>query len=146
MHRHLRILNSKFLILNFSCSFSLTALLTAQIPKTVWDGVYSDDQARRGEAFSKANCQACHGERLSGDMGPPLAGGDFVGAWNGKPASDLFEKIRTTMPQGKEGSLTPKETADLLAYLFQLNKFPSGTAELGSDVSTLGQIQIQTTK
>jgi mono/diheme cytochrome c family protein len=132
------------LILNFC--FSLTALLTAQTPQTVWDGVYTAEQARRGEAISKSKCQACHGERLTGDMGPPLSGSDFIANWNSKPASDLFDKIRSTMPQGEEGTLTAKETSDLLAYLFQLSKFPSGPAELGADASALAQIRIQTSK
>lgn len=124
----------------------LSALVAAQTAKTVWDGVYADEQARRGEALSKSKCQACHGERLAGDMGPPLAGSDFLSVWNGKPASDLFDKIKTTMPQGEEGTLTAAQTADLLAYLFQLSKFPSGSAELGADAAALAQIQIQTQK
>ena len=126
----------------FALVIVLAALAGAQ-SKTIWDGVYTDDQAKRGEAASKANCQACHGDRLSGDMGPGLAGAEFVGAWTGKPAFDLYEKIRTTMPQGNEGSLTAKEAADLVAYIFQLNKFPSGQTELGTEASALGQIQIQ---
>ena len=109
----------------------------------MWDGVYTEQQARRGEAVSKANCEACHGERLSGDMGPGLAGDEFAAGWNGKPASELFEKIRTTMPQGKEGSLNAKEAADLVAYIFQLNKFPAGPTELGPDAAQLGLIRIQ---
>lgn len=143
MQRQLRILDSEFLILGFTLLSTLTALLSAQSGRSVLNGVYTDDQARRGEAVSKSKCQACHGERLSGDMGPPLAGADFIANWSGKPASELFDKIRTTMPQGQEGTLSPKETADLLAYLFQLNKFPVGSDELGADASALGQIQIQ---
>ena len=140
-----RILNSQFLILNFLL-LSQTALLPAQSGKSVFDGVYTDSQAKRGEAVANAKCQACHGERLAGDMGPPLAGADFLANWDGKPASELFEKIRTTMPQGEEGTLTPNQTADLISYLFQLSKFPGGTAELSSDASALAQIQIQTKK
>lgn len=79
-------------------------------------------------------------------MGPPLAGGDFLANWNGKPASELFDKIRTTMPQGEEGTLTPNQTADLISYLFLLSKFPSGSAELSTEPAALGQIQIQTKK
>lgn len=119
------------------------AFLSAQTAKTVWDGVYTDEQARRGEAVSKSKCQFCHGERLSGDMGPPLAGSDFLSGWNGKPASELFDKIRTTMPQGEEGTLSATDTADLVAYLFQLSKIPSGSVELGTDASMLSQLQIQ---
>jgi mono/diheme cytochrome c family protein len=146
MQARRRILNSELLIVNCVLSLAAVAFLTAQTTKTVWDGVYTDEQARRGEALAKSKCQACHGERLTGDMGPPLAGSDFLSGWNGKPASDLFDKIRTTMPQGEEGTLSANQTADLLAYLFQLSKFPSGAVEIGSDASSLAQIQIQTTK
>jgi mono/diheme cytochrome c family protein len=122
------------------------SLLAAQAGRAVWDGVYTEEQARRGEAVSKSKCQACHGERLGGDMGPPLAGADFGANWNGKPVSELFDKIRTTMPQGEEGTLSPNQTADLLAFLFQLNKFPGGPVELAADTSALAQIKIQTSK
>ena len=142
--RRRRILNSKFLILNFV--LTAVVFLTAQSTKSVGDGVYTTEQARRGQELANSKCQACHGERLSGDMGPSLAGADFIANWNGKPVSELFEKIRTTMPQGEEGSLTPKDTSDLIAYLFQLSKFPEGASELGTDVSALEQIQIKTTK
>jgi mono/diheme cytochrome c family protein len=139
-----RILHSELSIVTFVVAAAV-AFLTAQ-SKSVGDGVYTAEQARRGQALANSKCQACHGERLSGDMGPPLAGADFLANWNGKPVSELFEKIRTTMPQGEEGSLTPKDTSDLVAYLFQLSKFPEGASELGTDVSALGQIQIKTTK
>ena len=125
---------------------ALTVLVSAQSARSVLDGVYTGDQARRGEALANSKCQACHGERLSGDMGPPLAGVDFNAIWNGKPVSELFDKIRTTMPQGEEGTLSPNQTADLLAFLFQLNKFPSGPVELAADTSALAQIKIQTSK
>lgn len=79
-------------------------------------------------------------------MGPALVGDGFAGGWNGKAALELFEKIRTTMPQGNEGTLTAKQTADLVAYIFQLNKYPAGPAELGADPSLLADIQIQARK
>jgi len=146
-----RTLNSKFLILNYlSCTVFLLPVISfahaQDAPKSAWDGVYTEDQAKRGEAGSKATCQACHGERLSGDMGPGLAGDDFLAAWSGKPAAELFDKIRTTMPQGNEGSLSAKEAADLVAYIFQLNKFPAGQTELGTDAALLGRILVQKTK
>jgi len=143
MRNQSRILNSKFLILNF---LFVAASLSAQSAVSVWSGVYTGEQARRGQAVANSKCQACHGERLAGDMGPPLAGTDFLSNWNGKPVSELFEKTQTTMPQGEEGTLTPAQTADLISYLFQLSKFPEGATELGTDLSALKQIQIKTTK
>src|SRR5687767_2254133 len=46
--------------------------------KTVWDGVYTDVQSRRGEDVSKVSCVSCHGEELAGsDLAPALLGDDF---------------------------------------------------------------------
>ena len=36
--------------------------------KTVWDGAYTDGQAKRGEAVYAAECSSCHGEDLSGQQ------------------------------------------------------------------------------
>ena len=105
-------------------------------------------RTRRGaeKRFPKSKCQACHGERLSGRHGPPLAGADFGANWNGKPVSELFDKIRTTMPQGEEGTLSPNQTGRPSRIPFQLNKFPGGPVELAADTSALAQIKIQTSK
>ena len=133
-------------VMHIALALLVVAAVAVAQSRTVWDGVYTADQAKRGEAVSKASCQACHGDRLTGDMGPGLAGDEFLGGWNGKPAFDLYERIRTTMPQGNEGSLSAKETADLAAYIFQLNKFPTGQTELPAEASELGHIQIQAKK
>ena len=43
---------------------------------TVWDGVFTDEQARRGETAYRQECSNCHGPELEGgDMTPPLIGG-----------------------------------------------------------------------
>ena len=42
------------------------AAFSAQAGKTVWDGVYSDAQSKRGQDLSKASCVTCHGEELAG--------------------------------------------------------------------------------
>jgi len=115
--------------------------------RSVWDGVYTDAQAARGKDQYTQHCSECHGETLSGsDMTPPLAGTDFLSNWNGLTAGDLFERIRTTMPLSKPGSLARDVNCDILAYIFSVNKFPSGEAELPKDTPMLKQIQIQSTK
>jgi mono/diheme cytochrome c family protein len=53
-------------------------------PHSVWEGVYSDDQAKRGEALYRQKCASCHGDKLTGgESAPPLAGGQFLSNWNG---------------------------------------------------------------
>ena len=117
---------------------SITLLAQSQ---TVRQGVYTDAQAKRGQALYQSKCAACHGDTLGGRSGPPLTGNDFLAVWS-KEAS-LFElagKIRNTMPQNEPGTLTPEQTADILAYILQAGKFPAGRAELRADEAALKQI------
>ena len=115
--------------------------------KSVWDGVYADAQSTRGEEVSKKSCVTCHGDELKGsDLAPALQGADFKGAWSGRTAAELFEKVQTTMPADQAGSLKPEQSADLVAYMFKLNEYPAGAAELASDMAALQQIKIASKK
>jgi mono/diheme cytochrome c family protein len=109
--------------------------------------VYTTDQGQRGRTISEASCVSCHGSQLTGnDVGPPLQGSDFRAVWSGKTAADLFDKIRTTMPADGPGTLKPQQAADLVAYIFGLNDFPSGTTELEAEPGPLGLIRIRSEK
>jgi cytochrome c2 len=112
----------------------------AQQSQMVTQGVYTGEQAKRGEPIYKERCASCHGETLAGRLGPPLTGDDFVGNWNRQPLSELFSKIRNTMPQDAPGKLTAQQTADIVAYVLQAGKFPPGGIELRSDEAALKQI------
>jgi mono/diheme cytochrome c family protein len=117
--------------------------LFAQSTKSVWDGVYTDEQAKRGSAAYTQNCAGCHGTDLQGgESAPPLAGGDFMSNWNGLTAGDLFDRIRTTMPADRPGKLTRDQNADLLAFILSTNKFPAGKAELSRQSETLKEIKL----
>ena len=124
-------------------AFGLVLLVTtleAQQPQTVSQGVYTAAQATRGQSIYKDRCASCHGDALQGRVGPPLAGDDFLSAWSAQPLSELFSKIRNTMPQDAPGKLTGEQTADVVAYMLQTGKFPSGRAELRPDEAALKQI------
>lgn len=115
---------------------------TTQPTRSVWDGVYSADQAKRGQQLYKQNCASCHGDRLSGsEEAPDLAGDAFLASWNGANANDLFEKIRVSMPQNRPGSLSRQNNADIVAYIFSVNKFPAGKTDLASETGQLKQIK-----
>jgi len=125
----------------------LAATFWAQTSKSVWDGVYTEDQAKRGETVSKEECVRCHGQALSGgEEAPPLAGAGFVANWNGSTMGDLFERIRISMPTDAPGRLTRQENADILAYILTLNKFPAGKTELDRQSDALKQIKFEATK
>jgi mono/diheme cytochrome c family protein len=115
--------------------------------RSVLDGVYAEDQTRRGQAVYADACASCHAAALTGaDVVPALVGQDFLSKWTGATAGELFERIRTTMPQAAPGSLTAQQYADVLAYIFSRNRFPAGSKPLESDVAALRMIRIETTK
>src|SRR5205807_1142084 len=106
-------------------------LLRAQEPRTVWDGVYTEEQSRRGEGVYQQECAVCHGTQLSGgEMAPQLAGEAFLSNWNGTTVGDVFERIRKGMPPKDPAKLSRQQDADVLAYMLSANRFPAGKAEL----------------
>lgn len=98
---------------------------------SVWNGVYTDAQAERGAAGFTGHCANCHGANLSGTgEAPALVGPQFLSDFDGLSAGDLFDRIRTTMPQDNPGGLTRDQYADILAFLLKANGMPSGPKEL----------------
>jgi mono/diheme cytochrome c family protein len=120
---------------------SASVSLRAQ-QRSVRDGVYTAAQAKRGEAVFQMRCALCHGEMLEGAAGPPLAGDEFLGPRDKQPMSDLFDKIRATMPADTPGTLEPPQVSDVIAFILQANKFPPGSGELAAADATLKQITL----
>jgi len=113
---------------------------------SVWRGVFTTEQAARGEAVYREWCASCHGPGLEGaDMTPPLVGDAFTANWNQLTAGDLFERIRTTMPLDRPGAVRGQPNTDLIAFILKSNGWPPGTAELPRDLPTLKQITIEST-
>jgi quinoprotein glucose dehydrogenase len=121
---------------------SCLALLRGQSSASVWDGVYSEDQAGRGKPLYVRECAACHGSSMSGgEEAPPLTGSAFIANWSGLTVGDLFERIRISMPEGRPGTLSRQQNADILAYMLSVNQFPAGKTELQRDTDRLKQIR-----
>jgi len=120
--------------------------ITGQAGQTrpVSAGVYSGDQAKRGEMLYTETCRSCHGKDLEGVEGPPLTGTQFLASWAGLPLSDLVDKIQNTMPQDNPGTLARQQATDVVAYILQVGKFPAGQAELSA--ATLPQVTFPGTK
>jgi mono/diheme cytochrome c family protein len=111
--------------------------------QTIWSGVFSAAQAKRGEAIAGKRCATCHSADLAGGQdGPALVGADVLQAWSGMSVAELFDRIRTTMPADAPQTLSPQETADIVAFIFSQNKCPAGDKELPSEMDGLKRIQI----
>jgi quinoprotein glucose dehydrogenase len=135
------------LIATLSVALVSETYIAAQNTRTVWDGVYTEDQAKRGKTAYLDNCAACHVEDMTGDtVTPALVGDPFVTKWNTKSLHELFELIKTTMPQSDPGSLPDATYADALAAILEANKFPTGSQELKPDPAVLKAVTLLQTK
>ena len=115
--------------------------------RSVWDGVYTRDQADRGQTVYNSKCARCHGEALLGGEGsPPLVDRDFLEKWNGKPVGAIADLTYRTMPSDGPGKLSRQQVSDILAYVLSANSFPAGTSPLPTDVAALNEILVQAKK
>jgi mono/diheme cytochrome c family protein len=115
--------------------------------KSQWDGVFSDEQAKRGEPLYAQYCSSCHGPDLAGgEMAPGLVGGDFAANWNDLSLGQLFDRIRTSMPQNNPGSLSRQQNADILSFILLKGNAPAGSAELSTQSEVLNTIKYVATK
>jgi mono/diheme cytochrome c family protein len=107
-------------------------------------GVFTDEQAKKGAAAYSANCATCHGSELrSTDREiPNLTDKSFQFSWLGKTIAEKFELVRDTMPPKEEHSLDDQVYLDIVTYILQFNKIPSGNQPLKPDLQILKQITI----
>jgi len=127
--------------------FAAIPMLHAADEASVWDGIYTQAQATRGQALYAKQCASCHRDNLQGHgQTPSLVGEGFVGKWDGQTVGDLFEKMQTSMPADHPGTLTREENADLLAFILRFNEFPTGESELRTDAEWLAKIRFQAAK
>ena len=106
--------------------------------KSAWSGVYTVEQADRGRRLYVRDCAECHGATLTGaEGGSELVGAAFLGRWEKKSVGELFELIRTTMPDSAPGSLSERQYLDLLAYVLKENALPAGKEELAPGLEAL---------
>ena len=121
----------------------IATVLIAQTSRSVWDGVYTSEQAARGAALYSTNCAPCHGTDLNGgESAPPLVGGEFLSNWNGLTVGDLFERIRISMPADRPGRLSREQNTDILTLILSRNQFPARKTELERQTEVMKQIRI----
>ena len=99
--------------------------------RSVRDGVYSAAQAARGQKTFESICIACHAARMWQDY------------WEKESLGDLFQTIRTNMPEDAPGSLRVEEYRDVLAYILQTNKLPAGVTDMPETLADLRQIRVE---
>lgn len=133
-----------------ACAATVVLLLAVAVlragvqARTVWDAIYTTEQATRGERLYAERCARCHGDTLAGmESAPALTGTAFYSNWEGEALEALFERIRSSMPQDKPGTLTRPQNADILAYILRVGSFPAGTSALDGQAGALSGITIR---
>jgi mono/diheme cytochrome c family protein len=121
-----------------------SSLLLAQETKSTSTGVFTEEQAKKGETAYQRVCASCHGADLHSTEpeAPDLTEGAFKFGWQGKSIADRFEIIRNTMPPGRGGSLDDQTYLDIVTYILRFNNIPAGNQALQSNINTLKQIII----
>jgi len=131
-----------WLTLGVAVAWALTVHAAA---RTVWDGVYTEAQAERGMELYAEHCSRCHGDFLDGDgadeRAVALEGVTFAENWESASLSDLFDTVARTMPRGAPGTLSRRQTLDLVAFVLRSNGYPSGNNEL-PDSAELASVDI----
>lgn len=97
--------------------------------------LYTEAQATSGETLFKKVCVECH--ELA-----DYTGEKFRTKWSGQTMYDLYEQIRTKMPDDKPGSLTREEYADALAYILKQNKVPAGATKIAPDSAAMSAVKL----
>jgi S-disulfanyl-L-cysteine oxidoreductase SoxD len=114
--------------------------------KSVWAGVYTEAQARRGAELFTNTCANCHGDDLAGiEQAPALTGDGFGDKWNTKTLNKLLARLQE-MPPTKPKSLTPEQYTDVLAYVLYVNELPTGDTPLKADMTELADITYSNVK
>jgi mono/diheme cytochrome c family protein len=126
------------LLLVVACAVTIAA----QATRSTWDGIYTEEHAKRGGDLFDRECAGCHGPAgAGGSMAPALVGAAFSADFDGQTVGDLFDRNKATPPPGNEGQMSGAQSADITAFILQVNKFPAGSNELAATGMVLKQIK-----
>jgi mono/diheme cytochrome c family protein len=113
-------------------------------PRSAKEGVYTTGQAGRGRTAYDEKCASCHGSMsvVTPEMAALLNDSGFQNSWRDRSLAQLFSRIRETMPQDKPNTLSPEETAAIVAYILSGNQLPAGDTDLPTDLEILKEIRV----
>ena len=146
--------------LTVGAAFALTMPVTTILAQpagskvSVWSGVYTQAQSKRGETLYSGACAQCHGLKLNGagqpDLppSPAIARATFLRKWDGKTVAELLTYVRETMPIDTPGTLTDQQTEDVGLALMKLEetvrdiaaKFGIAPEDLNLDLGPVGKL------
>jgi cytochrome c553 len=136
------------LVAALACAAAVAEAQTAK-PMSVWSGVYTAAQNKRGQELHAAVCVMCHGPQLNGagqpemPPSPAIARAALLRKWSGQSVAALFVVVRNTMPPDAPNTLTDQQTIDSIAHMLAVSGIPAGNKELPVDQKALANIMIE---
>jgi S-disulfanyl-L-cysteine oxidoreductase SoxD len=123
----------------------IAVVLAAPASRSIWDGVFSTEQAARGKKAYGSQCADCHGEELEGDgkKSPALKGADFLKNWRNKSVHRLIDTTWRTMPPEDPRTLSRDLCTDVAAYILAENGYPAGKSALAANAPDLRTIILE---
>ena len=97
--------------------------------------LYTEEQATSGAVVFGKVCAECH-EKAD------ITKADFRSKWNGRTLFELFELVRTTMPDSNPGGLTRDEYAGAMAYILKANGLPAGSTAVMPDSAAMSNVKL----
>lgn len=113
----------------------LLAACSESVPESTLDGIFTAEQAQRGEGLFNQHCTRCHSIQ-------EFTGRSFDAVWTGTPAAALYLRIANTMPLDQPGSLGNTQATALFAHILSENGMPAGDAPLEADLEFMASILI----
>jgi len=97
------------------------------------EGVYSTEQAERGQLLYQEHCAHCHDLEFYRNS---------LRSWQGMTVLDYWYRILGNMPADKPKSLSNDDYLDIVAWILLLNGFPPGTEPL-VQANYLGRLKLE---
>lgn len=98
--------------------------------------LFTNDQAEEGESVYRRVCLECHTLGEFGDR-------PFLFAWEGSTVSQLYDYIEENMPDDAPGSLDEDDYQAVMAYILEMNGYPSGLVRYGERPSAAESVLFQ---
>lgn len=128
---------------------SLAALMSGGLALAAEDttpatGTFTEEQYEAGSRLYADECALCHGANLEGGVAPTLTGPTFRKTWSriGANVGELYNRMATSMPPARVGSLDEEQNLSILAYLLGRNNVLVGTETLRANYDYLSVIPL----